>query len=260
LTRLSVNINKIALLRNSRGHRIPDPVQVALDCERFGADGITVHPRPDGRHIRAGDVRQLKNCLNTELNIEGNPLDPGFMELVLEVRPTQATLVPDAPAQLTSDHGWDFASQGALLQPRIQELVAAGIRVSLFVDPVPEHARLAGLTGAHAVELYTEAYARAMETRSANSEEAPQILEPYLQTARAARELGLRVHAGHDLNLHNLPALSQAIPWLHEVSIGHALVADALYLGLENTVGLYRRCLTPKSLQPGHQGPESVPS
>lgn len=239
MTRLSVNINKIALLRNSRGGKIPDPVAVALDCERFGADGITVHPRPDARHIRFNDVRALQSCLHTELNIEGNPYDPNFMDLVLEVKPHQATLVPDEPAQITSDHGWNLEKHANRLTPLILQLQEAGIRVSIFIDPEEIHAQRAAQLGVDAIELYTEAYAK----HYVGSIHASQLLIPYVETARAAADLGLLVNAGHDLNLANLGALHQHIPWLHEVSIGHALVADALYLGLENTVRLYSRIL-----------------
>ncbi len=239
MTRLSVNINKIALLRNSRGGNVPDPLAVALDCERFGADGITVHPRPDARHIRYHDVRLLKSRLQSELNIEGNPYEPSFMDLVLEIRPQQVTLVPDEPAQLTSDHGWDLAMHAERLAPLVEQFQAAGIRVSAFIDPSPVHAQRAAHLGFDAVELYTESYAK----HYGGSVPTSELLSPYVDTARVATDLGLLVNAGHDLNLANLGALHQHIPWLHEVSIGHALVSDALYLGLENTVRLYARIL-----------------
>ncbi|MFZ9498521.1 MAG: pyridoxine 5'-phosphate synthase [Bacteroidia bacterium] len=239
MTRLSVNVNKIALLRNSRDHGVPDPVQFALDCERFGADGITVHPRPDARHIRPDDVRALRHSLSTELNVEGNPLESYYMDLVLEVRPAQATLVPDHPLQRTSDHGWDLEKDGERLRPIIAELKAAGIRVSLFIDPNPRYAEQAAELGAQAVELYTEDFARCYDSK--NSTEG--CTEPYEATYRRALDGGLLVNAGHDLNLSNLSALNARLPLLHEVSIGHALVADALYLGLENTVRLYRHAL-----------------
>jgi len=242
LTRLSVNVNKIALLRNSRDHGVPDPLQFALDCERFGADGITVHPRPDARHIRTDDVRVLRQSLRTELNVEGNPMESSFMDLVLEVRPAQATLVPDHPLQKTSDHGWDLDQDGNRLRPLIQQLCAAGIRVSIFIDPNPRHAEQAAELGAQAVELYTEGYARCYESKM----EAKNGIEPYLATYQRALDCNLLVNAGHDLNLSNLAFLHTQLPLLHEVSIGHALVADALYLGLENTVRLYRRALDRK--------------
>jgi len=239
LTRLSVNVNKIALLRNSRDHDVPDPVQFALDCERFGADGITVHPRPDARHIRADDVRALRQALRTELNVEGNPMESSFMDLVLEVRPAQATLVPDHPLQRTSDHGWDLDQDGERLRPIIAKLNAAGIRVSLFIDPNPRHAEQAAELGAQAVELYTEGFARCYDSK----DKTENCTAPYEATYHRALDSGLLVNAGHDLNLSNLGALNARLPHLHEVSIGHALVADALYLGLENTVRLYRRAL-----------------
>ncbi len=239
MTRLSVNINKIALLRNSRGGNVPDPLAVALDCERFGADGITVHPRPDARHIRYHDVRSLKSHLQTELNIEGNPYEPSFMDLVLEVMPQQVTLVPDESAQLTSDHGWDLEMHAERLAPLIEQFQQVGIRVSVFIDPAPVHAERAAQIGVDAVELYTEAYAR----QFGGTIQVSELINPYGETARVAADLGLLVNAGHDLNLANLSALHQHIPWLHEVSIGHALVADALYLGLENAVRLYSRIL-----------------
>lgn len=239
MTRLSVNVNKIALLRNSRDHGVPDPVQFALDCERFGADGITVHPRPDARHVRPDDVRALRQSLSTELNVEGNPLESYYMDLVLEVRPAQATLVPDHPLQRTSDHGWDFDQDGERLRPLIAKLNAAGIRVSLFIDPNPRHAEQAAELGAQAVELYTESFARCYDSKN----KTDNCTAPYEATYHRALERGLLVNAGHDLNLSNLGALNARLPHLHEVSIGHALVADTLYLGLENTVRLYRRAL-----------------
>lgn len=239
MTRLSVNVNKIALLRNSRDHGVPDPVQFALDCERFGADGITVHPRPDARHVRPDDVRALRQSLSTELNVEGNPLESYYMDLVLEVRPAQATLVPDHPLQRTSDHGWDFDQDGERLRPLIAKLNAAGIRVSLFIDPNPRHAEQAAELGAQVVELYTESFARCYDSKN----KTDNCTAPYEATYHRALERGLLVNAGHDLNLSNLGALNARLPHLHEVSIGHALVADTLYLGLENTVRLYRRAL-----------------
>ena len=239
MTRLSVNINKIALLRNSRGGNVPDPLVVALDCERFGADGITVHPRPDARHIRYQDVRSLKSRLQTELNIEGNPYEPSFVDLVLELKPQQVTLVPDEPAQLTSDHGWDLEVHAERLAPLIVKFQEAGIRVSAFIDPSPVHAQRAAQLRFDAVELYTESYAK----QYGGSVQPSELLREYVDTARTAADCGMLVNAGHDLNLANLGALHQHIPWLHEVSIGHALVCDALYLGLENTIRLYSRIL-----------------
>ncbi|MFM9142797.1 MAG: pyridoxine 5'-phosphate synthase [Bacteroidota bacterium] len=242
MTRLSVNVNKIALLRNSRDHGVPDPVQFALDCERFGANGITVHPRPDARHIRPNDVRGLRRSIRTELNIEGNPLEPSFMALVLEVNPAQATLVPDHPSQRTSDHGWDLDQDGPALKPLIQTLRNAGIRVSLFVDPDPLRAEQAADLGVDAVELYTEDFAKAFDS---GADPIP-CITPYRKTYQVALDRGLMVHAGHDLNVNNLSFLHEQLPLLHEVSIGHALVADALYLGLENTIRLYQRALQPR--------------
>lgn len=235
-------MNKIALLRNSRDHGVPDPVQFALDCERFGANGITVHPRPDARHIRPDDVRGLRRSIRTELNIEGNPLEPSFMALVLEVNPAQATLVPDHPSQRTSDHGWDLDQDGPALKPLIQTLRNAGIRVSLFVDPDPLRAEQAADLGVDAVELYTEDFAKAFDS---GADPIP-CITPYRKTYQVALDRGLMVHAGHDLNLNNLSFLHEQLPLLHEVSIGHALVADALYLGLENTIRLYQRALQPR--------------
>ena len=218
---------------------MPDPVQFALDCERFGADGITVHPRPDARHVRPDDVRALRQSLSTELNVEGNPLESYYMDLVLEVRPAQATLVPDHPLQRTSDHGWDLDQDGERLRPLIAKLNAAGIRVSLFIDPNPRHAEQAAELCAQTVELYTESFARCYDSKN----KTDNCTAPYEATYHRALERGLLVNAGHDLNLSNLGALNARLPHLHEVSIGHALVADALYLGLENTVRLYRRAL-----------------
>lgn len=237
MTRLSVNINKVALLRNSRDNGIPHLVQFALDCERFGADGITVHPRPDERHIRYSDVRGLKPLLQTELNVEGFPSDL-FMQLVTEVLPKQVTLVPDAPDQLTSDHGWDTKKHQSFLREICETLSNKGIRVSLFVDANVEMVDAALDTGAQCVELYTEPYARG----HASGKPVPQS---YRDAANMAYHLGLMVHAGHDLNLHNLAHFAKLVQPLHEVSIGHALVADALYYGMENTIRLYQRCLNP---------------
>ena len=236
MTKLSVNINKIAVIRNSRGGNRPDVVRAALDIERFGAQGITVHPRPDERHIRYADVRALRPLLATEFNIEGNPI-PSFIDLVLEVRPAQVTLVPDAPDAITSNAGWDTLKHRAFLTEVTARFREAGIRVSIFVDPDPEMAAGAAACGADRVELYTEAYAR---NYSADREAA---IAPYVAAAEAARANGLGLNAGHDLDLDNLAYFVGRIPWTDEVSIGHALVSDALYYGLENTVALYRRCL-----------------
>ena len=238
MTRLSVNINKIATLRNSRGGDNPNLIQVAKDCERFGAEGITVHPRPDERHIRYQDVHDLTKIVTTEFNIEGNPKEDKFVELVLATKPHQVTLVPDALNQLTSDHGWDTIKEQAYLKEIIAKFKAAGIRVSIFVDPVEEIVRAAATTGTDRIELYTEAFAR--EFAQGNKEAA---VAPYVKAAKLAHELGLGINAGHDLDRFNLSFLSKAIPYMDEVSIGHALISDALYLGLENTIQLYKRAL-----------------
>lgn len=234
MTKLSVNINKIAVIRNSRGGNLPDVVKAALAIERFGADGITVHPRPDARHIRYDDVRNLKRAISTELNIEGNPID-SFVELVTEVRPTQVTLVPDAPDAITSNAGWNTIENRAFLTRMCETFHAAGIRVSIFVDPIPEMVEGAKACGADRVELYTEAYASGYE---ADRERA---IAPYVAAAEKARECGLGLNAGHDLSLANLRYFVERIPWCDEASIGHALISDALYYGLENTVQMYRR-------------------
>ncbi len=236
MAKLSVNVNKIAVVRNSRGGNLPDVVRTACDIERYGADGITVHPRPDARHIRYGDVRDLKAAISTELNVEGNPI-PSFMELVLEVSPCQVTLVPDAPDALTSNAGWDTVRHRALLADICTRLHEKGIRASIFVEPRPAMVEGAAACGADRVELYTEAYA----VGYAHGREA--ALAPYLEAAREARRCGLGLNAGHDLNLENLHYFAERIPWLDEVSIGHALICDALRYGLENTVGLYRHAL-----------------
>lgn len=234
MTKLSVNINKIAVIRNSRGGNLPDVVKAALNIERFGADGITVHPRPDARHIRYDDVRALKRAISTELNIEGNPID-SFVELVTEVRPAQVTLVPDAHDAITSNAGWDTLENRAFLTRMCDTFHAAGIRVSIFIDPIPAMAVGAKECGADRVELYTEAYASGYE---ADREHA---IAPYAAAAETARECGLGLNAGHDLSLANLRYFVGRIPWCDEVSIGHALISDALYYGLENTVQMYRR-------------------
>jgi len=238
MTHLSVNINKIATLRNSRGGNNPDLIKVALDCERFGAQGITVHPRPDERHIRYQDVYDLKENIHTEFNIEGNPKEQKFVDLVLATKPAQVTLVPDAQNQLTSDHGWDTIKEQGYLTDIIQVFKAAGIRVSIFVDPKIELVNGAAKTGTDRIELYTEAYARAY----AKGEKENAVLD-YKLAAATAKELGLGINAGHDLDRFNLAYLVKEIPYIDEVSIGHALISDALYLGLENTIQLYKRAL-----------------
>ena len=236
MTKLSVNVNKIAVLRNSRGGDMPNVVRTSLDIERFGGEGITVHPRPDARHIRYQDVRDLKAVISTELNIEGNPI-PSFVELVLEVKPAQVTLVPDAEDAITSNAGWDTIAHREFLTDVCRRFKEAGIRTSIFVDPVAEMVEGAKECGADRVELYTEAYAAGYK---ADREAA---IAPYVVAAEAARRVGLGLNAGHDLNLENLAYFAERIPWCDEVSIGHALISDALYYGLENTVQLYRRCL-----------------
>lgn len=234
MTRLSVNINKIATIRNARGGNMPDVVKCATDCERFGAEGITVHPRPDERHIRRSDVLALSPILTTEFNIEGNPREE-FNRLVLEVRPAQVTLVPDAVDAITSNAGWDTVKNKDFLRGICRMFKEAGIRVSIFVDPDPEMVRNAADCGCDRVELYTEAYAR--NYRAGRD----QAIEPYFNAAREAVSCGLGLNAGHDLNLENLRYFNKTIPGLLEVSIGHALICDALYLGLENTIQAYRR-------------------
>jgi pyridoxine 5-phosphate synthase len=237
MTRLSVNINKIATLRNSRGGDNPNLLDVAKDCERYGADGITVHPRPDERHIRYADVYALKKIVTTEFNIEGNPLEASFIDLVMSVKPEQVTLVPDALGQLTSNHGWDTIQHQALLIKIIRPFREAGIRVSIFVDPVLEMVEAAVSTGADRVELYTEPYA-------ANFDKNPvDAVANYRKAAFRAHQLGLGVNAGHDLSLENLAYFKANVTPLDEVSIGHALICDALYYGLENTIQLYKRQL-----------------
>lgn len=236
MSRLSVNINKIALLRNSRGSEIPDVVQFAKDCERFGAQGITVHPRPDERHIRRSDVYALKKIVTTEFNIEGYPTDD-FMKMVLEVKPEQCTLVPDEPGQLTSDHGWDTIKHADFLKKIIVQLQSAGIRVSLFIDPVNTFIDGAKASGADRIEFYTGPYAHDF---SKNKDVA---IKDFSSATKYCNEIGIGINAGHDLNLDNLKFFKQNIPQLLEVSIGHALVRDCLYYGLENTIQLYRRQL-----------------
>ena len=236
MTKLSVNINKVATLRNARGGNVPDVIKVALDCERFGADGITVHPRPDERHIRRKDVYDLRPLLHTEFNIEGYPA-PEFIDMVLKVKPHQVTLVPDSPTQLTSNAGWDTKANLTFLSEVLERLNKAGIRTSVFVSTNVEMIEYAAKAGADRVELYTEPYASGY---AKNREEA---VAPFVEAGKAARKLGLGLNAGHDLSLENLNYFYQNIPWLDEVSIGHALICDALYLGLEKTIQAYKNCL-----------------
>jgi len=238
MTKLSVNINKIATLRNSRGGNNPDVVKAAIDVQRFGADGVTVHPRPDERHIRYNDVREIKKIITTEFNIEGNCTEQKFVDLVLETKPDQVTLVPDTLGQITSDHGWDTIKNKDYLQNIISVFKKAGIRVSIFVDPVVEMVEGAAETGTDRIELYTEGYAR--QYAMGNKQLA---IEPYIAAAEKAKNLGLGLNAGHDLDLQNLIFFKENIPWLDEVSIGHALICDAIYLGFENAVQLYKRQL-----------------
>ena len=232
MTRLSVNINKIATVRNARGGNMPDVAKAAVDCEKFGAEGITVHPRPDERHIRYSDVRQIKPLVTTEFNIEGNPI-PSFIDLVMEVVPHQVTLVPDAEDAITSNAGWDAIRHKDFLTEICSEFKKKGIRTSIFIDPEPEMAEAAALCGCDRVEMYTEAYARMY---SADRELA---IKPYVSTAEAAKACGIGLNAGHDLNLENLEFFIQRIPWTDEVSIGHAIICDALYMGLEKTIQEY---------------------
>ncbi|WP_316842141.1 pyridoxine 5'-phosphate synthase [Pedobacter gandavensis] len=237
MANLSVNINKIATLRNSRGGNNPDLVKVALDCERFGAEGITVHPRPDERHIRYQDVFDLKSVIATEFNIEGNCKEQKFVDLVLANKPAQVTLVPDTEGQITSNHGWDTIKHQDYLKEMVQLFQAQGIRVSIFVDPIEEMVKAAAESGTDRIELYTEDYARHYQQ---NREQA---IKPYIAAAETANALGLGINAGHDLDLQNLQYFAANIPGLLEVSIGHALISDALYLGLENTIQMYLRQL-----------------
>ncbi len=244
MIRLSVNINKIATLRNSRGGNNPDVQKAAVDCERFGAEGITIHPRPDERHITYEDARKIRPLLKTEFNIEGNPKDEKFVALVMELKPEQVTLVPDATKQLTSDHGWDTILHKDFLHEIILKLKNQGIRTSIFVDPTVEMIIGAAAVGTDRIELYTENYAKQYHV---NREKA---ITPYLEASRIAAQLGLGVNAGHDLSLENLSYFSQQIPNLLEVSIGHALIADSLYYGLENSIQLYKRELNKSPLKP----------
>ncbi|HOX81646.1 MAG TPA: pyridoxine 5'-phosphate synthase [Chryseolinea sp.] len=236
MTRLSVNINKIATLRNARGGNNPDVIKMALDCERFGAQGITVHPRPDERHIRYDDVIQLKKVVTTEFNIEGYP-DERYLKLIREVKPEQATLVPDAPDAITSNAGWDIIKNASLLTDIIAELKESKVRVSLFVDPSPRMIEAAAKLGADRIELYTEPFA------SEFSVDKSIAIKPYMESAKVAHQLGMGINAGHDLDLRNLKFLKDNLVHLDEVSIGHALICDALYYGLENTIQLYLRQL-----------------
>ena len=236
MTKLSVNINKVATLRNSRGGNNPDVERVAQDCQLFGAEGITVHPRPDERHIRYQDVRDIKPLITTELNIEGNPIEK-YIELVLEVKPTQVTLVPDSDDQLTSNHGWDTVANRTFLADVVGRFREAGIRTSVFVDPSPEMVKGAKECGADRVELYTEPYA------SGYGRCREEAIKPFVDAAVAARELGLGLNAGHDLSLQNLAYYHKMIPWTDEVSIGHALICDAMYIGLKNAIEKYLACL-----------------
>lgn len=236
MTRLSVNVNKVALLRNSRGGNLPDVVAFAQTCERLGADGITVHPRPDERHIRRADVYALRDALGVELNVEGFP-SPEYLQLISAVRPAQATLVPDPPQALTSDRGWNILQEKNFLHPIVAQLKDQGVRVSLFIDPDPAQVEAAAAIGADCVELYTGPYAHHFMRNPAEA------IAPYIPAAQKAQELGIRLHAGHDLNLLNLRYLRLHLPALAEVSIGHALIADALYEGIAETLRRYKQAL-----------------
>ena len=235
-TKLSVNINKVATIRNARGGNNPDVIKVAKDCEAFGADGITVHPRPDERHIRRADVLALQAVLRTEFNIEGYP-SREFLDLVLRVRPSQVTLVPDKPEQLTSNSGWDTEREQLFLRDVLNDLRAAGIRSSIFIDADVRMAEFAAEAGADRVELYTGPYAHGY------AQDREVAIAPFLETARRVKQLGIGLNAGHDLSLENLKYFTDVIPWVDEVSIGHALICDALYLGLEETIAAYKECL-----------------
>lgn len=236
MTKLSVNINKIATLRNARGGKTPDLLKFATDIESYGADGITVHPRPDERHIRYNDVRELKPLIKAEFNIEGNPKHQSFIDLVLEVKPTQVTLVPDTTGQLTSDHGWDTIANKEYLTNIIGLFKENGIRTSIFVDPDVKMVEGANIVGTDRIELYTESYA-------ANYNKKDEVIKPFYEAAVAAESFGIGINAGHDLSLENLKYFADSIPNLLEVSIGHALISDALVYGMENTVNLYKRLL-----------------
>jgi pyridoxine 5-phosphate synthase len=241
MTKLSVNINKFATIRNSRGGNNPNVKQAAIDAERFGADGVTVHPRPDERHITYQDVYDIMHIITTEFNIEGNPTEQKFVDLVLAVKPHQVTLVPDSLGQITSNHGWNTITHKDYLINIVTIFKNAGIRVSIFVDPIIEMVEGAAQTGTDRIELYTEGYAKGFEAATIDTRE--QVIDPYLSAALKAKELGLGLNAGHDLDLHNLQYFAKTIPWLDEVSIGHALVCDALYMGYENAIQLYKRQL-----------------
>ncbi len=238
MTKLSVNINKFATLRNSRGGNNPDVVKAAIDAQRFGADGITVHPRPDERHIRYEDVRNIKKIITTEYNIEGNSREDKFVNLVLDIKPDQVTLVPDEGNQVTSDHGWDTVKHKQYLREIIEIFKNSGIRVSIFVDPVMAMVEGAAETGTDRIELYTEAFAIAYAAGKRD-----EAVRDYRETAKRAQELGLGINAGHDLDLKNLRYFHEHVPGLEEVSIGHALVCDAIYLGFENVIQMYKRQL-----------------
>ncbi len=236
MTNLSINLNKIALIRNARGSDMPNLLKVAFDCERFGADGITVHPRPDERHIKYSDCYDLKENIETELNIEGYP-DDRFMKMIEEVRPDQVTLVPDKPEALTSTHGWDTITNAQFLSSIVAQLKSYGCRVSIFIDPIEQYIEGASAVGAHRIELYTGPYAHLFNDKKSS------VLQSYKNAADFAHAIGLAVNAGHDLNLENLPLLKKEIPYLAEVSIGHALVCDAIYMGLEKTIQCYKMAL-----------------
>ena len=236
MTRLSVNINKVATIRNSRGENTPNVVEAAINCEKFGAEGITVHPRPDERHIKRQDVYDLRPVLKTEFNIEGYPSDD-FIDIVLQVKPHQVTLVPDGPDQITSNEGWDTKMHLDFLKVVLNRFSEAGIRTSVFVDPHPEMVEYAAKAGADRVELYTEPYAKGY------AEDREKAIAPYVECANIARSCGIGLNAGHDLSLENLNYLYKTIPWIDEVSIGHALISDALYYGLEETIKMYKNLL-----------------
>jgi len=236
MTKLSVNVNKVATLRNARGGKIPDLVQVAVDCQHFGAEGITVHPRPDQRHIRYSDVFDLQAKVFTEFNIEGNPT-PEFITLIRKIRPAQVTLVPDAHDAITSDAGWDTINHKEFLSDIISEFQSMGVRTSIFVDPNPEMIRMASQIGTDRIELYNGPYAMQFPI------DKEKAVAPFVEAATLAKSLGLGINAGHDLNLDNLHYLWQQIPWLKEVSIGHSLISDALYMGLKETIKAYKNCL-----------------
>jgi len=242
MIKLSVNINKFATIRNSRGGNNPNVVKAAIDAQRFGADGVTVHPRPDERHITYKDVYDIKPIITTEFNIEGNCSEQKFVDLVLAVKPHQVTLVPDALGQITSNHGWNTIEHANYLKNMVQIFRNEGIRVSIFVDPIIEMVEGAAKTGTDRIELYTESFAKKFE-QAKNIEEKNAAIAPFIQAAEKAKELNLGINAGHDLDAHNLQFFAQNIPYLNEVSIGHALVCDALYLGYENTVQIYKRQL-----------------